>query len=199
MKPISDIPLTASQVSINSSRKSIIPQQGPQEPLWSLSNHMQARWNCHSPIMSKRPQKLLSNHTLQMKIYNKMQWLHGYVHRHTQPERSMFSDIHQNGNNCIAITYIHIWRLQLCLVSRQFIQHLDVQFKLESRKTRSGRCVIEWQTTESGPKAEEMTSNADQKSKSKINQTHFTKQFEHFSVLKNYNKSKKSIFCFVIL
>jgi len=39
-------------VSINISRKSIIPQQGPQEPVWSLSNHKQARWNCPSPIMS---------------------------------------------------------------------------------------------------------------------------------------------------
>lgn len=51
-------------------------------------------------------------------------------------------------------------RLQLCLVSRKFTQHPDVQFQPESRKTRSGRCVIEWQTTVSDPKAEEMTSNA---------------------------------------
>lgn len=34
-------------------------------------------------------------------------------------------------------------RLQLCLVSRQFTQYPDVQFQPESRKTRSGRCVIE--------------------------------------------------------
>lgn len=133
-----------------------------------------------------------------MKIYNKMQWLHGYVHRHTQPERSMFSDIHKNSHNCIAITYVNIWRLQLCLVSRQFTQHLDAQFKPESRKTRSDRCVIEWQTTASGPNSEEMTSNADQKSKSKINQKHFTKQFEHFSVLKNYNNRVKKAY-FVLL
>lgn len=91
--------------------------------------------------------KAPANHTLEMKTYNKMQWLYGNVHRHKQPERSMFRGIHQNGHNCIAIKYGNIWRLQHCLVSRQFMQHPNIKFQPESRKISS---------TISESKAEEM-------------------------------------------
>lgn len=61
MKPISDIPLTAVQIWINISRKSNTSQQGPRRPARSLSNHTQARRNCH--IKAAKPASPVQSHS----------------------------------------------------------------------------------------------------------------------------------------